>query len=802
MAIRTRKLSARRLRLLVYTRYRQRTVYAEVVVLGEVHAADGATVELQLIWSRTNEVVGEKTLSRLLSRQRTEVQFDIGDVGSGMCFYRATLIDRYGIRVPMEVLHEKSRGRTAWLGTRTGISRKVPAPWTPLQSVKKRERLKVSCWGREYEFDRKHFVTKITANEASLLAAPMRLVATLKGRRVRWKADSFSVLSREKDQVVFAARYASGSLQVDAISYVDFDGMIRVDWTLSSRRPVNIDGLVLEIPIRAQHAKYFYHFPGQWYSAANVGALPAKGLLLPFRPFVWLGDEQRGLAWFAESDRNWFNRDPRRVTEIKREGQAVNLRIRLLSSPVKLVPAGKDAAHVTGFGQESAVATTVAELKYSFGLQATPVKPVVKDAWDHRIVCITQDTPGFVTRLDVRTSLLDRLAKAGVRTVVIFEHWADAEGHPKTPHVARLKKIVQACHARGLKVLLYFSFLISDIAPEWEAIGKDAIVAPKRGYPVFHYLPQPEQSSWCVCLASIWQDRLVSGMAETLKQFDVDGVYLDGTEYPSGCCNTEHGCGHLRDDGSIAPTYPIFSVRSAMRRIYEVVRSHRPDGQLNVHNSTCMTIPTLGWGTSYWDGEQFGQFGTGDSPSADSVDPIKLLPLDAFRAEFMGHQWGVPAEFLCYGKPFSFEQSWSFTLLHDVPVRPHATHEELALASSVWKAMDDFGRKKSEWIPYWKINKQIKITPAHVIASLYRHPKNGVLAVISNFSRKAVRASIQIDLESLGFKAQPQSVKDALSGKDIPLDRNRMRFSLAAMGWKLVWLKPSRAKIPRRVRLP
>src|SRR5204863_2246201 len=134
-------------------------------------------------------------------------------------------------------------------------------------------------------------------------------------------------------------------------------------------------------------------------------------------------------------------------------------------------------------------------------------------------------------------------------------------------------------------------------------------------------------------------DRLAAGIADLMDEYNIDGVYLDGTQYPSTCSNRRHGCGYVLPDGSVAPTCPIWAVRNMMKRIYHIVRSRKADGQVNVHNSTCMTIPTLGWATSYWDGEQFREL-----PNNTSVS--ELLPLDAFRTEFMGHQWGVPAEFL------------------------------------------------------------------------------------------------------------------------------------------------------------
>ena len=139
-----------------------------------------------------------------------------------------------------------------------------------------------------------------------------------------------------------------------------------------------------------------------------------------------------------------------------------------------------------------------------------------------------------------------------------------------------------------------------------------------------------------------------------IDEFGVDGVYLDGTEYPHACANRRHGCGYVRADGGVSPTYPVWAVRSMMKRIYTIVRSRKPEGQVNVHNSTCITIPTLGWATSSWDGEQFRGLSSGTSAA-------EVLPLDVFRTEFMGHQWGVPAEFLSYEgqnqKTFSNEQT-------------------------------------------------------------------------------------------------------------------------------------------------
>ena len=96
---------------------------------------------------------------------------------------------------------------------------------------------------------------------------------------------------------------------------------------------------------------------------ANSGYLPANGWAHAFKPFVWLGDEDRGLAWFCESDRGWYPADPNRAITIDRRKNETVLRCHLIDRPMP----------VKG------------PLEYTFGLQATPVKNPEKTVWDYRI---------------------------------------------------------------------------------------------------------------------------------------------------------------------------------------------------------------------------------------------------------------------------------------------------------------------------------------------------------------------------------------------------------------------------------
>ena len=778
--------SPREVLVRLYTRTDEKNFHVRAAVAGEAHIAQGGRLELQLVEADTGAIGGQpassqktvmrRTIRRLLPAASEEAAFPHSQIPKGSWCVRPVFIDRHGLRCHTEVVQDKLREPTPWFGSDEGVSRDVPAPWTPLKTSRTGRKLTVRCWGRQYEFAPRSLLDKAVATGKSLLAAPVRLSARVDGHRIRWKTSSVECLSKAPDQVVLSQKFSNKVLSLDVGAAIDFDGMMRIDACVSASRPVQITGLTLEIPLRTQAAKYYYQYRGRCGTDKAIGAVPRGGIKRSFRPYFWLGDEERGLAWFAESDENWFNADPSRVIEVSPEGSKTLLRIHLISKPVDIIPTDTPPPVVSDRRPPLR-----ANLRYTFGLQATPVKPVESDAWDYRIFCLQQSTPGAGGKLQLPKRLLDKLEAAGVRTVAVFEHWTDIEAHTITTHQHALKKIVRDCHRRGMKVLLYFGFLFSERAPEWEDFGHSCLALPKTGWPAYNYPPQPVQTAWRVCLRSAWQDFVPWGIARAMDEFDADGVYLDGTASPYACRNRLHGCGTVRPDGSLGPTFPVFAVRSAMRRIYHIVKSRKPGGQVNVHNSANMVTPTVGWATSTWDGEQFAGFHKG-------TDLRDFLPLDTFRTEFMGHQWGIPAELLCYGKPMTVRQAWALALPHDVPVRPMLTPErhDLDLASAIWKAMDDFDRKEAEWLPYWRNRKYVSVSPDGACLSLYRHPKNGLLMILSNFHRKRTTFTVRFDLSRLGFGSHPLEAFDILTGKPLKVQNGQVKVSCPKMDFTLV----------------
>jgi len=853
--------------------------------------------------------------------------------------------------------------RPHWLGSTAGISDAVLPPWTPLRASGN----KVMPWGRTYAFGPLPFPSSVITRGTEVLAGPITLTGSAAGKPIAWSGRNCAVTSAKPHLMQLSGSAKSGALTCEGTISLEYDGMVRSDFRIVPDGEVAVESLALEMPVTPQYGKYLYSWPGGWGSAHNARALPKDGCHGPFKPFLWLGDEWRGLCWFSESDRNFFNDENANVIDIEREGDAVLLRVNIITTPQRISR----------------------PLDYTFGFQATPVKPMTPDAWDYRIggaadygiedrvyaksARITYPAEGHVdlkqgtfecwvrpqfnpspefdpkdpsrgtlnrymlnmslgndcdvffywniddrsmrlyyrhgrthplllatrskweegewhhvaftwgeaTRvyldgkmaaekswegllpgdpanaqitlgmspceMDIdevrissvprdsfdltqapqadestllldhmdesfppdgrkktspavgtggtvtgggfgdgrfgrallvpvetrKTTYLEYLRECGVRTLKFHEHWTPIQAYPCTTYGDKLHKLVEGCHQHGLQILLYYGYLMSNIAPEWDDYHDEFLVQPRGG----DYHRSPDQWAYVVCYNSAWQDFIADGLDKQMTEFGTDGVYLDGTSEPWGCMNLYHGCGYIRPDGTVGRTYPFFAVRNLMKRIYTIVKKHNPNGQVDVHQSTCMTIPTLSFATTYLDGEQFQGIDRGPFP-------LDVLPLEAFRCEFMGHNWGVPAEFLCASRAYTRDEAMSFTLLHDVMTRGGLEEQ-----TRLWPAMEEFGRKEATWLPYWENEEYVRTNSPDIKVSLYNRPGRGVMAVISNLGREEHVARVTLDLARL---QQPRKLiaHDVLRQEDVPLQRGRLTVPLQSMGHTVIRLRP------------
>jgi hypothetical protein len=206
-------------------------------------------------------------------------------------------------------------GKPEWLNSQAGVTTAVLPPWTPIQVEWK----KVKCWGRTYDFKDGFLPAEVVAADGTLLAAPIELRAVVNGKKVEWRDTVFKITASTDARLDFDVAAKAEGIEVTGKSFLEYDGMIWYDLILDAKEPVTLDGLTIEMPMKESAATLMHYFPGSWGKATNSGAVPEAGWSSAFKPFVWLGMEERGLAWFMETDEQFAVKDKAKALEIVRE---------------------------------------------------------------------------------------------------------------------------------------------------------------------------------------------------------------------------------------------------------------------------------------------------------------------------------------------------------------------------------------------------------------------------------------------------------------------------------------------------
>ena len=643
------------------------------------------------------------------------------------------------------------------LGTASGA---VPTPWS---SVEAKDGV-VAVWGREYAFASNALPVGMKSGGRDILAGPMRIVcADADGSEVVWKKGGSWVHEHDEESATVCAWQEAEGIAADATVRIEFDGMAKVSLALvpganDQGRPMlcSVSRAWLEIPLAPGVATLYHYSPANWNRLTNTGRLVGP-MTWPFLCSVWLGNESAGLCWFCESAENFHAEDPQRVVEVLPGDEGTLLRIRLADRPLELPST------------------------WVFGLQATPTKPFRKGLTANHTVHSPQMGVGLtIKRPEVWwtaqrafpdgkvAETLDAAAKSGVKTIAFHEDWIPVQNNP-APR-PDFKAIVDACHARGIKVMVYQGYELSSLAPAWGEHHADWLAKLANGRYRSCWFREPGQRDYRLCYSNASADLWLERVKKAYDALGIDGLYLDGTIMPRACANERHGCGWRDAEGKLHETYPFFAVRRMMRSLYEFVEGR--GGRIDAHQSGYICPATLAFAHSYWDGEQLAE------GKVYGGDLRKELDVGAFRAEFMGRNHGVPCEFLAYEKPgWSYDDAFAITLLHDVMVRP-CGFANVPRVAPIWRVLDAFGIADAEWSPYWE--NPVAVSPESVKASVYRKAGRSLI-VVSNLSTE-MPVSAEVTLPDGAVHA-----RDELAGRDVPVSGGRAKLDIPP--FRMVLLK-------------
>ncbi len=645
----------------------------------------------------------------------------------------------------------------------------VIKPFTPIH-VTAENPIRADIVLRTLTFGDDAMPTSILSAGEELLSAPIRIVGIEDGNPILWEQKEGFIFSRSEEELILCGTMQSEQFIINTHLNLAFDGCLTMDLKLMPRgqtvaqvfgtaasKPKNyrLDQLILEIPLRSQANLYHCYpkcaiqgdeevlIPDSYTSSS--GLLPVERCWLPHRPLLWLGNEDRGLCIFSESDENFQPASKGKTVEIVSDGDTRLVRIHLLDAHPKKwdnIPQGSSPAYY------------YEPLSFHLGLEATPVKPFPEKPFLHNalhIDCfkkIEGDYREYLAGDFAGENGYDRMKRHGVTTLVLHEKWNKMQNFPylSEPTAKQLKTIIYECHKRGIKVIPYFGYELSSLSPLWTERSPEALYKNANGRHSGGWWRVPPQRDYIVCYNSSWQDTFVEGIRSLLETYGFDGIYLDSTLNVNGCTNALHGCGYVDTDGKRQPTYPILAVRQMLRRLYEIVEPL--GGIINYHSFTCCNIPAMGFCHLGWNGESI-QFKLLKEGAAE-------IPLDYLRAEYIGRNFGVPQELIAYeNRPiWTFEQATSFAILHGILPRPNDIEGPLAFISNIWKIFDTYPLDLAVWVPYWK-NNEISTGSDGIQCSYYRYTdifgKNQYLIVAANTTGQEHTLALGMDKARLLF---------------------------------------------------
>ncbi len=355
----------------VYPYYRKLKVRVGIDALASKDRVTGA--ELSFVKHGVDKPVVTAPLS--FRDHVAETIVDMPELAEGNYEVRVKLLGGEGVPTDA-VVGPYERKVFPWEHNQLGLSDRVIPPFTAITVRGKT----LSTVLREHELGGAGLWEQVTSLGRPLLKGPMHWHVEAGGKEIEAKAGSLKVESAKPSFTVTGGSFTAGPLKASVRSEWDLDGMAKVFLTLqptpgqetrASQRSdaasqSSISRLSLEIPLDDAQMGYM-HSCGDGLRFNYAGKTPAgegpiwdsskankTNIVGTFYPYLWVGGGERGLAWFADSDKGWSLDETTPTVQLERRAGVLTMRVNFVTRPTKL-----DAPR-----------------EIVFGLQATPAKPM------------------------------------------------------------------------------------------------------------------------------------------------------------------------------------------------------------------------------------------------------------------------------------------------------------------------------------------------------------------------------------------------------------------------------------------
>ena len=718
-----------------------------------------------------------------------------------------------------------------WLYNRRGIEALdddfILPPFTPV-SLKGNT---ASVWGRDYTFGACNLLEQVKVLGEDFMAAPMKFTAKVNGREVKFETGEQVVIRKRKGIVELFTRANSPDIDIEVRTAVEYDGMVRVDFTFDPRGSVRLDDFRYKILWPEKYARFIHYIgPREGGMSLNVPRisntrrLPAgQGTVwsAPYKQLVWLGTYDRGLLWFCTSEKNWSPHDrAKRGTglSVSRNNGTVKLEIVPVSEP-KLI--GKRTT-------------------YTFGLMATPVRP---------------RTPGW-RGMDMNYESYAKTAKRkyGAETPVIYSSGSYDPIPPATRNPAAVsfypriynKEVYRQRIANVHKEKRLFGLYVDPVLcslgiykdmSQYEGVpwdpttdNEDAagtkIDAPflwqppevKKYYAEWRKEPvstapygkQNGERQFSVGINSRYSD-FFCYLLEKHAEAGADGIANLDEWSPVADLNPRHDMGYYEADGKRYPEYDWFARRRLLKRMCAVFyKKHGRLPLMRVHLAACQVVPIASFCDSVTTGENinsayFRRRSLMDqyTVNADQIlDSLKkggrdyfyyVSPPDRWAIEYGGQAFGwnvcvisnltkspmIDPKFA--SSEVATRDYLAMCLIHDNTLSPVFCNPNPAYKLIRIKQDFHIADPEVKFYPYWAGNQPVVAEGKECYTGIWEN-KGEFLVAAANLSLEDQTVTIVLDPKRISPSLR---IVDAETGTPVKAENGRFQVRIPRRNYKI-----------------
>jgi hypothetical protein len=677
-----------------------------------------------------------------------------------------------------------------WETLADGSSTTVYPPFTPIkvQGNQLSTVLRTYILNDEGLIDQVATMNATTGQTRDLLAGPMRYRVSIDGHEIPCQSQPMQTTEAQDNEAKTQGTMHAGSLTANWHDTWDIDGTDRVELTLQPTGGQAVDGMTLEIPLRSDIATLLHANADRIRSPVAEAIPTGDGIVWDgskvacddyihnFCPYVFLGNGNRGLCWFADNDKNWgWDRNTPNL-DISRSGDQVILRIYLINQPT--------------------VITTPQTIV--FGLLAAPIKPRLNEGdnpnwWRYRynrdryfllgtdINWFGNNSCGSVYPVGRDMYLWKMLARGSKEklpddTVNAFAQYGLKYFTPFGPDAVKMWIAHVNLNLRshlGQKMIFYYNRASCEEMQEFQTFQDEWTLndfrpaEPAKPRDEIKVVPSDSYDKYCM----FWYE----------KSFEIGnnkGVYWDNW-FIAPSFNTEMTAAYRAPDGAIMPSAGIWAMREQAKRTFQMMNERKMTPIVFPHITSFSCLPMLSFATVQYEWEW--KYSEGDVQDRFARDYIQLVT----TGEQAG-TWPVPLhdQLALADDPWTQRTFAAVRLVHELDGSGgFATADKLL--KPIFAILD---KPDTVAYRYWDDRPiPAKVTDADVPTLVYSRKGSEAIIVATSYATSDVTAHLSVDWQTLGLDPSTPCT-DTETGAQVAVTNGQIIFPLKKHDIKIIHL--------------